>query len=114
MKRTKNGMRIFLERSDITYTTPGRRDNFYVGMNGGKWEHKLKRYLFWKLRDLLEIINGSKIITNENFPSLTEGLKHESHFAKCTFSSESIRKWLTTVASHTRHVYVKSVKSLHF
>ena len=25
----------FLERSDITYTTPRRRDTVYVGMDGG-------------------------------------------------------------------------------
>ena len=46
-------------------------------MDGGKREYKQKRYLLWKLRDLLEIINGSKIITNENFPSFTEAFEHE-------------------------------------
>ena len=70
----------FLERSDITYTTPGRRGTVYVGMDGGKREYKQKRYLLWKLRDLLEIINGSKIITNENFPSFTEAFEHEFSF----------------------------------
>ena len=33
----------FLERLDITYTTPGRRDTVYVGMNGGKREYKQNR-----------------------------------------------------------------------
>ena len=28
----------FLERSDITYTTSGRRDTVYVGMDGGRKE----------------------------------------------------------------------------
>ena len=47
-----------IERADITYTTPGRRDAIYVGMDGDKRRYKQKRYLLWKLRDLLEIING--------------------------------------------------------
>ena len=46
-------------------------------MDGCKREYKQKRYLFWNLRDLLEIINGSKIITNENFFSFTEAFEHE-------------------------------------
>ena len=49
-------------------------------MDGGKREYKQKRYLLWKLHDLLEIINGSKIITNENFPPFTEDLEHELSF----------------------------------
>ena len=47
-------------------------------MDGGKKDYKQKRFLPWKHRDLLEIINGSKIITNENFPSFTEGFEHEN------------------------------------
>ena len=57
----------FLERSEITYTTAGRMDTVYVGMYGSKRKYKQKRYLLWKLRDLLEIIYGFKVITNENF-----------------------------------------------
>ena len=64
----------------ITYTTSGRRDPVYVGMDGGKREYKEKRYLLWKLRDLLEIINGSKIIISENFPSFTEAFEYEFSF----------------------------------
>ena len=37
-------------------------------MDGGKREYKQERYLIQKLRNLSKIINGSKIITNENFP----------------------------------------------
>ena len=70
----------FLERSDITYTTPGKRNTVYVGMPGGKREYKQKRYLLWKLLDLLEIINGSKIISNEKFPSFTEAFEDELSF----------------------------------
>ena len=68
----------FSERLDITYATPGRRDTGYVGTDGGKGEYKQKRYLFWKLLDLLEII------TNKNFPS--EALEHDLSFCQmCNF-----------------------------
>ena len=33
-----------------------------------------------KLRDLTEIINGSKMITNDNFSSFTEAFEHELSF----------------------------------
>ena len=36
----------------------------------------------WKPRDLLEIINVSKIITNENFPSFTEAFEHKLSFCQ--------------------------------
>ena len=49
-------------------------------MDGGKGEYKQKRYLLWKLCNLLEIINGSKIITNEYFPLITEAFEHELLF----------------------------------
>ena len=65
-------MENFLERSEITYTTPGKRDTVCIGMNDGKRESKQKWYLLWKFRELLETINGSKIITNDNSPLFTE------------------------------------------
>ena len=104
----------FLERSGITYTTSGRRDTVYVGMDAGKRGYNKKRYLLWELRDLLKTINGSKIITNENIPSFTKAFVHELSFSQCITSSKCIRKWLTTVTSHTLPVYVKSAKAFHF
>ena len=35
-------------------------------------------------------------------------------FAKCATSSKCIRRWFTTVTSHTLPAYMKSVKTLHF
>ena len=64
----------FSERLDITYATPARRDTDYVGTDGGKGEYRQKRYLFWKLLDLLEII------TNKNF--LSEALEHDLSFCQ--------------------------------
>ena len=69
-----------LERSVITYTTPRRKDTVYVGMGSGESEYQQKWYLLWKLFDLLEIINGSKIITNENFSSFTEAFENDLSF----------------------------------
>ena len=54
----------FLKISYITYRTPGWRDTVYIEIYGGKREYKQKQYLLRKLRDLLRIITGSKIITN--------------------------------------------------
>ena len=69
-------------------------------MDGGKREYRQKRYLLWKLRDLLEIINKSKIIINENFSSSQKLLSMNSQFTKYATSSKCIRRWLTTVTSH--------------
>ena len=49
------------ERADITYTTPGRPDTVYVGMDHDKHQYKQKRYLLWKTSDLLGIINASRL-----------------------------------------------------
>ena len=50
-----------LKRADITYTTPGKRDTVYVGMDHGKRQHKQERYLVWKICDLLGIINNQRL-----------------------------------------------------
>ena len=49
-------------------------------MDGGKREYKQKQYLLWKLRYLLEINDGAKIITNENFLSFAEAFEHKLSF----------------------------------
>ena len=48
----------FLDRGDISYINPGRKDNVYIGKKDGKSQYVQKRYLLWKLHDLFEIING--------------------------------------------------------
>ena len=57
------------------YAYNSRKKGIDVGIDSGKREYKQKRYLLWKLRNLLEIINGSKIITN--FPSFTKPFERE-------------------------------------
>ena len=44
----------FLDRPDISYITPGRKDVVYLGRTGRE-----KRYILWNLKDLHEIANGN-------------------------------------------------------
>ena len=62
----------FLERSDISYINPGKKDHVYVGKVGGISQYVQKQYLLWTLRDLLDIINGNAMAVraNENFESV--------------------------------------------
>ena len=66
------------------------------------------------IENFLERSNLLEIITNDTFSSFTEAFEQNSDFAKCTTSSKRIRRWLTTVTSHTLRVCVKSAKLLHF
>ena len=70
----------FLEKADITNTTPGGRDTVYVGMDHGKRQSKQKRYLLWKIRDLLGIINATKVITNEHYACFPETFQRDLSF----------------------------------
>ena len=56
----------FLNRGDISYVTPGRADNVYIGKRDSKRQYLQKRYLLWKLRDLHDIINGSNLLNNDD------------------------------------------------
>ena len=51
----------FLDRQDITYTTPGKRDQVYMGKINGKKVFETKKYLLWTLNDLLDILNGCEV-----------------------------------------------------
>ena len=52
-------LKEFLDRPDISYMNPGRKDHVYVGKKDGVKVYEQKRYLLWKIRDLHEIANGS-------------------------------------------------------
>ena len=56
----------FFSRGDVSYINPGRKDNVYIGKVDGKRQYAQKMYLLWTLRDLNEMINGNKYITNED------------------------------------------------
>ena len=70
----------FLERAAITYTMPGRRNTVYVGLDHSKCQYKQKKYLLWKIRGLLGIINASKVITNEQYASFPETFQRDLSF----------------------------------
>ena len=55
----KERFKNFLDKPDITYATPGRKDYRYVGKVGGKSQYVQKQYLMWTLNDLLNIANGN-------------------------------------------------------
>lgn len=49
----------FLERSDISRVTPGRRDVVYIGIQNGQRQYAPKRYLLWGIRELQRIANDT-------------------------------------------------------
>ena len=51
-------MLYFLDRFDVTYTTPGKRDQVYIGKTDGEKLYKTNKYLFWTLIEVLDIVNG--------------------------------------------------------
>ena len=53
-------LKNYLERPEMTYINPGKKDNVYVGKVDGKSVYVQKQYLLWTLRDTLDIINGSE------------------------------------------------------
>ena len=55
----------FLNRADISDTTPGRRDNVYQGKFNKVKKFFQKRYLLWTIRDIMDIINGSKTVQSD-------------------------------------------------
>ena len=50
-----------LDRADLTYVNPGRKDHVYIGKKDRKRQYCQKRYLLWNLRDLLNILNGNEV-----------------------------------------------------
>ena len=50
-----------LDRADLTYVNPGRKDHVYIEKKDGERQYCQKRYLMWNLRDLLNILNGIEV-----------------------------------------------------
>ena len=56
----------YMDRPNITYTNPGKKDQRYIGKENGKSKFVPIYYLLWTIRDLLQIINGcSGIVQSE-------------------------------------------------
>ena len=51
----------FTDRQDITRTTPGKRDQVYMGKINDKKVYETKKYFLWTLNNLLDILNGSEV-----------------------------------------------------
>ena len=62
----KEWLKNVLDKSDISYVTPGRKDIRYIGKVDGKNQYFQKRYLMWRLNNILNIANGSSLIKNES------------------------------------------------
>ena len=69
-----------MERPDITYTNPGRRDQKYIGKENGKSKFVPIRYLLWTLRDLLDMINGCSLVAQEKFGSFVDIFDKKTNF----------------------------------
>ena len=50
-----------LDRADLTYVNPGRKDHVYICKKDGERQYCQKRYLLWNMRDLLNILNGNEV-----------------------------------------------------
>ena len=76
----------YLERPEMTYTNPGRKDNVYIGKIDGEKQYLQKRYLLWTLRDALGILNNQEDGFHVNFEEdLSFGvfyrfMKHKKQF----------------------------------
>ena len=62
----KERLKIFLDKTDITYVTPGQKDHRYVEKIEGKSQYVQKQYLMWTLNDLLNMANESFLIKNKS------------------------------------------------
>ena len=60
----------FLDRSDIFYTNPERKNNIYVGKFDNEKKFKQKQYLSWSLLEVVSIANSNDEV-NQSFDNLT-------------------------------------------
>ena len=54
-------IRYSLDRADLTYVKPKRKDHVYIGKKDEELQYHQKRYLLWNLQDLLNILNGNEV-----------------------------------------------------
>ena len=67
-EREKIWLVEFLDRSDISYTNPGREDSVYIGKINGESQYMQKKYLVWPLREIVSIANSQEAV-DESFES---------------------------------------------
>ena len=74
-------LKDFLDRPDISYMNPGRKDHVYVGKKDGVKVYEQKRYLLWKIQDLYEIANGGSVIEEAGGDSFSNAFGRPLKFA---------------------------------
>ena len=74
-------LKEFLDRPDISYMNPGRKDHVCIGKKDGVKVYEQKRYLLWKIRDLHEIANGGSVIEEAGGDSLSNAFGRPLKFA---------------------------------
>ena len=70
----------FLDRPDISYMNPERKDHVCVGKMDGANVYEQKRYLLWKIQDLHEITNGGSVIEETGGDSFSNAFGHTLKF----------------------------------
>ena len=88
-----------LDRQDITYTTPGKRDLVYMGKINGKKVYETKKYLLWTLNDLLDILNGCEVT----------GIQTEDSFMNEFGRKLSFRQLYKLIKANKQHIYDKNI-----
>ena len=74
-------LKEFLDRLDISYMNPGRKDHVCIDKKDGVKVYEQKRYLLWKIRDLHEIANGGSVIEEAGGDSLSNAFGRPLKFA---------------------------------
>ena len=74
-------LKEFLDRPDISYMNPGRKDHVCIGKKDGVKVYEQKRYLLWKIRDLHEIANGGSVIEEAGGDSFSNAFGRPLKFA---------------------------------
>ena len=73
-------LRKFFGRPDITYVTPGKNDQVYMGKVNGQKFFRQKQYLLWTLNDLLDIANGCSATNVESNDTFVGNFDHKLSF----------------------------------
>ena len=112
----KQWIRYSLDRADLTYVNPGRKVYVYIGNKDGERQYCQKRYLLWKLRDLLNILMETKpLVPLQELKCLLTDLKSLYLSRFFTLSSETTSNSFITRTLRKDRASVRCVNilSLH-
>ena len=89
----------FLDRPDITYTMPGKRDQVYMGKVNGKKVYETKKYLLWILNELSNIANECEVT----------GIQPEDSFVSQFGKKLSFRQLYELIKTNKQYIYNKNI-----